>query len=109
MKYNLPTYVNKNTFDGVRIRVKVNRQAIDLTNAVIDMIVQIPGSPMLLSTTNNKISIINPPTDGIMEINKQILSFPRFGTFPYEITYRLSNGTVKTYVTGTWTIAKTVE
>ena len=59
------------------------------------------------STGNGKMSIINPSTNGIVELNKQVISFSSYGTFSYEMKFILSDGTITTFLAGTWTITRT--
>lgn len=106
MTYDFPTHVDGDTFDGVRFTVKANGSPVDLTDATIDMNMEVLSSIRTFSTSGSQLAIQTPPTDGIFEFSKQIVSVGVFGTFPYEIIFYLRNGDVKTYLKGNWTITR---
>jgi hypothetical protein len=104
MTYNFPSHINGDSFDGVRFSTNINGSPINLTNATIEMTVYAGSEIAVFSTTNGKLTIINPPTSGIFEFDKQIVHFNTTGTFNYKIVYKTD--AYKTYVTGTWTITQ---
>ena len=97
--------VNGDTFLGFQLTVLVNGTPLNLTSASIIMTVDVNGTPVVFSTGNGKL-VITDATHGIFEFSKQIVDFWSYGNFPYEMTFRLSNGDVKTYINGSWTITR---
>ena len=104
--YTFPNHVNGDTFDGVQFSTTVNGSPLDLTSASIVMLVEDLNTNIEFSTTNGKLSIIDPSASGIFEFNKQVVGFNSYGSHNYEITFYLPNGDIKTYISGTWNIIR---
>ena len=107
MEYTIPTAIKDDTFDGVRWTINVNNAPLDLTGALIEMRITVCKKIVLFSTQtgNEKLKIIAPPTSGIFELSKHIISLST-GNYPYEMVFTLQDGTVKTYFHGTWLITE---
>jgi|WetSurMetagenome_2_1015567.scaffolds.fasta_scaffold283618_2 hypothetical protein len=108
-KYDFPDTVKNDTFEGVVFTVTVNTVALNLTNASIKMQLRNPDNYYLaleLSTDNLKIEITNAMA-GIFSIVKQIVIIPAM-TYIYDIQITLGDGSVKTYIAGTWKILQDV-
>ena len=106
--YTIQEAVSGDTFKGVRFSVVINGSPLDLTGSTIIMEVFTSHNTSTIFSNevdNAKISVINPPTAGIFELNKQIITLP-VGIWNYEIRFTLSDGTKSTYVSGTWTISE---
>ena len=106
MNYNFPDHINHDTFEGVSFTVLVNTVALNLTGASIRMMLRsqklADTAVLTLSTADEKIIITNTAA-GIFQVKKQIITVAP-ATYFYDIEITLSDGTVKTYVEGTWKI-----
>lgn len=109
MKYNFPQHINGDTFNGVTFTVSVNSTPLNLTDAVIKMQARTSSGALALelNTTDSEIEIIT-PLSGIFSVKEQIISVTDAGKFNYDIQITLSDGTVKTYIEGTWQILPSV-
>ena len=106
--YTIQEAVSGDTFKGIRFSVVINGSPLDLTGSTIIMeVFTSHNSSTIFSNEvdNAKITVINPSTAGIFELNKQIITLP-VGIWNYEIRFTLSDGTKSTYVSGTWTISE---
>ena len=108
MEYNFQDHINGDTFDGVSITTTLNGTPLDLTGASItmNMYMNRGDSPIVFSTANGKIAIIGDPVDGKIEFKKQVVSVVSPAQYFYQMIFTLSDGTVKTYLEGTWNIKK---
>jgi hypothetical protein len=108
MNYDFPNHVNGDTFDGVKFAITVNGSPLDLTGASVEMNMYVADGerPVIFSTNNGKLTITDPPTSGLLEFNRQVVSVPTLATYFYQMVYTLRDGTVKTYLEGNWTIKK---
>ena len=108
MNYDFLDHVNGDTFDGVKFAITVNGSPLDLTGASVEMnmYLEVGSRPIVFSTQNGKLEITNPPTDGLLEFKKQIVAVPTLAKYFYQMVYTLQDGTVKTYLEGSWTIKK---
>ena len=106
MNYNFPDHINHDTFEGVSFTVLVNNIALNLTGASIRMMLRsqklADTAVLTLSTVDESIVITNAAA-GIFQVKKQIITATP-ATYFYDIEITLSDGTVKTYVEGTWKI-----
>jgi hypothetical protein len=111
-KYNFPDHENGNTFDGLNFEVLIGGVAKSLVGASIVM----TCDSMVFSTTGGHL-VINDGAAGKFQFAKQIVTFPQVrsaypayivqsNTYNYEITITYSDGDVKTYIEGTWTITE---
>lgn len=106
MTHNLPDAVNGDTFLGCRFTITVNGSPLNLTSGSVEMVVLANGAFHKFSTENGKMTIINPPDAGIVELNKQVIDINAYGVFNYKMIFKLSDGSIHTYLTGTWTISR---
>lgn len=106
MTYTIPTHRRGDTWDGINsITIRVNGTPINLTNASIKMeFRQDLDSPVVLtlSTTDSSIIIQN-AVAGIIRIPPKKIEIP-FGKYLYDLQVTYLNGTVKTYMEGSWEI-----
>lgn len=107
MNYRMPDAISGDTFDGVRWTVLVNGSPLDLTSALITMNIKVHKKITVFSTAidNAKLQIVNPPTSGIFELPRQIITLSP-GNYSYETIFYLSGGLVKTYLSGNWLITE---
>ena len=98
--YTMPEHESGDTFSGVEFTLTVNDVVKDLTSATITM--TIAGAGTLL--TGSGITITD-ATNGVFEIDEQVISYTPH-TYDYEITFIFSDGSVKTYIEGTWKITR---
>lgn len=96
--YNFTTHESGDTFNGVQFELKVNSVAKDLTGSVITMNV----AGQVFSSTGGHF-LITDAENGKFQFKKQKVTL-KDGYHPYEITIQFSDGDVKTYVVGYWTI-----
>ena len=106
MNYNFPSHINGDTFDGVEFTITVNGSSLNLTSGSVVMTVLVLGQPVLFSTVNSKMAVVGTPTSGVVEFSQQVVSFNAYGIFPYEITFYLGDGSIRTYISGTWEITR---
>lgn len=110
MAYNLSNHKSGDTFDGVDFTVTVNAAPLDLTGATITMTVKkdsCKGQTVLTLTNGSGLTVTN-AANGQFEIDEQIINLPA-DTYYYEITFTLADTSVKTYISGYWTITAGLE
>ena len=100
------THIKGDTFEAVNFAVIKNAVAVNLTGATIKMQLkkECGGIPFLSLTTvaSNGLTITN-ATGGLFKINKQIINISEYN-YLYDIEITFSNGDVKTWVEGIFTI-----
>lgn len=110
-KYNFVNHVTGDTFNGVLFTVYVNDVALDLTGAEINMdLRETPDGTLIQRYTtvdDGGLTILDPPTDGKFQFDRQVVSVTA-GVYVYDIEIILSDGTIKTYISGKWNISKDV-
>lgn len=110
MQYKIPDHLRGDTFDGTVFTVTVNGIPLDLTGASIKMSLVTDlktFEPVLtLSTPSSGMSIVS-ATAGKFQINKQVISLAP-NNYYFDIQITLADGTVKTYIKGTWKILQDI-
>lgn len=109
MSITLPEHKKGDTFNGQQFTLNINGSPADLTGASIRMdLRKVKTGPYVLrlSTDNGGISILV-PVSGIFQINPQIIDV-QAATYFYDIETTFQDGTVKTYIDGTWLISQDV-
>lgn len=102
-KYNFPTHISGDTFNGVKFRITKDDVPVDLTSAIIKMYCKSsPNNVYEFSNTAENISILD-AADGMFEFKKQIIILP-VRIYNYEIEITFPNEDVYTWVKGTWEI-----
>jgi hypothetical protein len=104
--YNFPNHESGDTFPGVTFTISVNSTPLDLSGAdIVATFINSLSSDIsyILSVSNGRLVIDD--NDGIFSLSEQIIEFTP-GLYGYEITFHLEDGTVKTYIQGTWKILK---
>jgi len=104
MNYNLPITKSGDTFDGITFNIEVNSVALDITNSVIIMQLRQKNELKKELRTGSGLTITN-GVGGIFQINALIIDLLA-GVYDYDIQIIFTDGTVKTYISGTWTITK---
>lgn len=101
MQRILKEHERGNTFDTLEFRLKVNGEVVDLTGASILIDFKNPqtGQKKTMTTNEGGGLIINDPIDGVFSITEQIIDWP-IGQWKFAVTYTLSSGKVKTWITG---------
>jgi hypothetical protein len=106
MTYNISPHRRGDTWDGINsITISVNGVPINLTDASIKMeFRQDLDSPvaLTLSTIDGSIEIVN-AVSGIIRIPPKKIEIP-FAKYFYDLQVTYANGTVKTYMEGSWEI-----
>ena len=100
------THIKGDTFESVNFAVVKNSVALNLTGAVIKMQLkkECGGIPILSFTTVASAGLtITNASGGLFKINKQIINIAEFN-YVYDIEITFSNGDVKTWVEGNFTI-----
>jgi hypothetical protein len=99
------------TFDQVNFELKVNNVAKNLTGATIRMQLRktADDATIVLSLTSvgNAGITITSPTTGLFKINSQVINIP-VSDYVYDIEITFSDGTVKTYISGYFTITQEI-
>ena len=98
---NLPTAEYGDTFSGYQITLTVNGAAKDLTGATI--VLTLADGYGTLTTVDSGGITLTTPASGIFTIDEQIITFSQ-RTYNYEIKFTFSDGSIKTYIEGTWQI-----
>ena len=110
LSYTMPPALRGDTWSGITsITLQTSGVPISLSAASIKMQLREDiDSPVALelSTANGLITITN-PLSGVFSIPPQIIDIP-FDTYNYDIQVTFPNGTVKTYLAGTWQITPDV-
>lgn len=109
MTYDFPDHIKGDTFEGVQFTVTVNSVALDLTGATIKMQVRkSPTSAVIdtYTTTGGHLTITN-AAGGIFTFDEQIISLAS-AKYYYDIQITLADATVKTYISGYWTITQDI-
>jgi hypothetical protein len=106
LSYTIPPALRGDTWSGITsITITNSGVPISLSGALIKMQLREDlDAPVALelSTTNGLIVITN-PLSGVFQIPPQIINIP-FDTYNYDIQVTFPNGTVTTYIAGTWQI-----
>lgn len=105
MSYNFE-HIKGDTFEAVNFELLKNNVAINLTGAVIRMQLRSEcGGLIALSLTSVAsagITITN-ALNGLFKINKQIINIAS-GNYAYDLEIDFSDGTVKTWLSGSFLI-----
>jgi len=107
--YDFSNHVQGSTFKGVSFEIKINEVPLDLTDAEIIMQIDSFNNPnsnvLTLSTVlgNEKIVVLDPPTDGKFKIIPQIISLS-VGLYKYDIKITTSDSVVRKPISGKWYI-----
>jgi hypothetical protein len=109
--YNFPTHKKGDTMREVVFTVTVNAVALNLTGASIRMDLRSQEKALLQRFTTHAtidpgLTITN-ATAGQFKFNQQTVDV-KAGTHDYDIEFALADGTIVTYITGTWTITQDV-
>jgi len=104
------THIKGDTFEAVNFQMIVNSVALNLTGCTLRMQLRKEyGGVIFLALTsvaNAGITITN-PSSGIFAINRQIINLDAFN-YIYDIELIKADGTVKTYVSGNFSITNDV-
>jgi len=104
------TNIKGDTFEAVNFQMLVNSVALNLTGCTLRMQLRKEyGGVIFLALTSVAsagITITN-PSSGIFAINRQIINLDAFN-YIYDIELIKADGTVKTYVSGNFSITNDV-
>ena len=104
------THIKGDTFEAVNFEMILNSVALNLTGCTLRMQLRKEyGGVIFLSLTSVAsagITITN-PTSGIFSINRQIINLDAYN-YIYDIELIKADGTVKTYVSGNFSITNDV-
>jgi hypothetical protein len=107
MTYNIPCHRRGDTWAGISsITILVNGVPVNLQNASakIEFRSNVDAPVALtLSTTDGSI-LISQPLNGKIQIPPRLIEIP-YGKYYYDLQVTFPNGTIKTYMSGTWEIA----
>jgi hypothetical protein len=98
------------TFEEVPFQINVDTVPLNLVGAVIKMQLRKDyGGEVLLDLTSieNKGITIHNPLNGGFKINKTIIDIES-GSYKYDIQIKLSNGEVKTWISGIFNVTNDV-
>jgi hypothetical protein len=106
LTYNIPDHLRGDTWNGISsIIFSKDGIPLSLSGSQIDMQFRKDvDAPVTfeLSTTNGGI-VITDPSNGIIQIVPTLITM-QYGTYQYDLEIILADGTVKTYMKGTWKI-----
>lgn len=106
--YTFPDTVKGNTFIGVMFTLQDQGVAIDITGATISLVAKIwdQENADAVLTLDNGINggiTINNASEGIFSVDEQIIDIEA-RCYQYDIKVTFADLSVKTYISGTWTI-----
>ena len=104
------THLKGDTFEAVNFQMIVNNVALNLTGCTLRMQLKKEyGGVSFLSLTSVASAgiTITTPVSGLFKINKQIINIDAFN-YVYDIELIKSDGTVKTYIKGNFSITNDV-
>jgi hypothetical protein len=104
------THKKGDTFEEVNFEYLLNSVALNLTGCTLRMQLRKEyGGIIYLSLTSVASAgiTITSPTSGLFKINKQIININAFN-YIYDIELTKADGTIKTYVEGTFLITNDV-
>jgi hypothetical protein len=108
--FDLSQHTAGDTWNGIpSITITRNGSALNLTGAKAEIYVrfQIDAPTVAYFTTeNNSILILNPTTNGVLQVPPQIVDVPP-ANYIWSLKITLASGEVDTFVTGKWPIVKT--
>jgi hypothetical protein len=108
--FDLAPYISGDTWKGIpSITIFREGSALDLTDAHAEMHVKFQidaPSVTTFSSASGSLLILDPPTDGVLQIPPQIVNIPP-ANYIYSIKVTLGNGEVDTFVYGHWNVIKT--
>jgi hypothetical protein len=106
LTYTIPPQLRGDTWPGISsITITTSGVPVNLSAANIKMqLREDTDSPVALeiSTDNGLINIVD-PVNGKFRLLPFVVNIP-YGTYNYDIQVTFSNGTVTTYIAGTWVI-----
>jgi len=106
LTYNIPDHLRGDTWNGITsITFSKDGIPLSLLGASISMQFrkQVDGPVTLELTTDNEGIVITDPSNGIIQIVPTLITM-QYGTYQYDLEVTLVDGTVKTYMKGTWKI-----
>lgn len=116
--FDLQQYTSGDTWEGINaITITRNGSALDLTGAYAEMTVRFQIDAPIVAQFNTNVSvsslsagygpmtILEPPTAGIIQVPPQIVDIPP-ANYIYSIKVTLNTGEVDTFVTGKWPVVK---
>lgn len=108
MTYDFPTHKKGDTFPGVSFTIEIDDTPLDLSSSIIRMIVRDCNgiNTLDLSNSTSGITITDAP-GGIFAVDEQIIDINP-GAYSYDIQITLSDGRVKTWISGKWVITQDV-
>jgi hypothetical protein len=107
MTYTIPPHRRGDTWNGINsITITVNNVPVNFTGASIKMeFRQSIDSPVVLTLSTQASSIIiTNPAAGVIQIPARMIEIP-YSKYLYDLQVTFPSGVVKTYMSGTWTIA----
>jgi hypothetical protein len=111
VRYDFPSIIKGDTFNGVLFTLTLNTVPVDLTNAHINMDVRLTATGTLVkrytSDASANITISATPTNGKFTFNQQIINIAA-GNYKYDIEIELADGSIKTYVYGSFIVTQDV-
>ena len=97
--YNFPNHQSGDTFLGVNFALLTGTDPMNLAGAKIEFAFV---KARKLSTLTGEVEITN-AAGGLFRVKSQIIAWqPR--TYQYEMKITFANGTVRTYLSGSWLI-----
>ena len=104
-EYDFSDHVRGDTYNGATFTVTVNSVALDLTGASISATFKKDNFTYTLSTGNGL--TISDAAGGEFQVDEQVINW-REGKYRYDITFTLSDGSIKSYIYGTWNITEKI-
>ena len=98
--YTLPTIIRGTTMEAVQFTITENGNALDLTNATIEAVARWQRDSKKVRKFE---TTITNAAGGVFTLDEQIIDWDN-GVWDYGIQFTLSNGDVKVYIEGTFTI-----
>jgi hypothetical protein len=105
------SHIKADTFDQVNFELKVNTVAKNLTGAIIRMQLRTNADNTNIALSLTSVAsagiTITSAVNGLFKINTQIIDIPVYD-YEYDIEITFSDATVKTYVSGIFSITQEI-
>jgi len=98
--YTIPSVFEGTTMEAIQFTILVDEAPLNLTSATIKAVARPQANPAKFRQFET--TIVN-AASGIFRIDEQLIDWEK-GTYNYAIQFTLSDGSVKVYVEGTFTI-----
>jgi hypothetical protein len=105
--YNFRDHKKGDTYPKTKFNAAIDGVPLNITGASIKMMLRDRSKYVKKIFQNGEGITITNPAAGGFELDRQIIDIPA-GEYTYDIQITLSDGSVKTYIYGAWTIKQDI-